>query len=629
MPEPIGRGHLPRSTACRRALPGGRPGGWRAGRSDRSSVTLPEPPRGLRRLSSGELTLDPDPSTWPYWLRQLGPAHAWFTLRAADGEDDPAPTTRAVVATSLADNTERTWRSQATVYFVHCIVDGKVGWHEPDASGSGPAGPDPVVLADHLVASGTDADDRAGLVQEIATHADDPKQLRKLLQDRLGRGRTAVGTLAARVEALDRLCYQRRLHAGPRDNPLVMRTLAGLQALFPDAPVAHSEIFTLDELRAVVMAIVRPDDEEWRDAALVLALRSDDAGRPTAQALADWRWQQDVTTRSDGSFAVRHRSGWREIRPGGTTVAVDGVGHVDLHCALTALADQQAPGQQVFVRDRTTARRRSIRGAEARAQHAPVPPPSDAIAAAPRPRGFSPQGLRDHLARLAASAGVASASPRDWSAAQLELLVRAALLPLEAARDRAALLLAYSAGGLRRSELSNADVNTVLGTGGDLDVFVPWAKQDQRAAGRTILVDGAPGSPLDPVNAVRQWLLRYAQVASMRGLPPTWPLFPGLDGRFALRRLRATLGAEPERLAPGGVGLVLRRWFTATGLAGVTSHGVRGSLISHLFDAGLRDTEVAARTGQTPHIALTYWDSYKAALARARAWKTRGRRGRG
>ena len=171
---------------------------------------------------------------------------------------------------------------------------------------------------------------------------------------------------------------------------------------------------------------------------------------------------------------------------------------------------------------------------------------------------------------------------RAVSPDELSRMIGALPLDLRGARDRALILVGFTA-GLRRSEvaaLNVKDLRFVDGKG--VIVTVRSSKTDQEGRGEPIAVHERPGSELCPVRALRDWL---AQSGVTRGA-----LFRSLreykkkkeDSGWV--KVSGRLGGDKPGPADRGkdVGRILKRAAVAAGLdpALVSGHSLRAGFVT-------------------------------------------------
>ncbi|OYT98003.1 MAG: integrase [Burkholderiales bacterium PBB1] len=162
-----------------------------------------------------------------------------------------------------------------------------------------------------------------------------------------------------------------------------------------------------------------------------------------------------------------------------------------------------------------------------------------------------------------------------------ELLAVVAALPndLRGTRDRALLLLGF-AGGLRRSEIVQLDVDDLRFGPEGLKVCLKRSKTDQEQLGRTIAVPYGRTS-VCPVAAVKAWLVASAVIEGA--------LFPTLMGRRVTAR----------RMSDQVVSLIVKEQVSKLGLepAAYSGHSLRAGFVTSAAQAGVGFLMIQQQTG--------------------------------
>jgi integrase len=205
------------------------------------------------------------------------------------------------------------------------------------------------------------------------------------------------------------------------------------------------------------------------------------------------------------------------------------------------------------------------------------------IRAVHRALGMKPpetEGARKVLLELARS-GYGAASPkRAITGAEIRAMSNACDNSARGLRDRALLLLGFSA-GLRRSELVGLDLADVTFQRSGVELHVRRSKTDQTGEGRVIGVWMGKTAPTCPVRALQRWM-------KARG-PKAGPLFVGWQG---VRRLDTRLDGQ-------SVAKIVRRVAAEAGIdAGrLGGHSLRAGCVTAAIQSGASLPAVMERTG--------------------------------
>jgi integrase len=147
-------------------------------------------------------------------------------------------------------------------------------------------------------------------------------------------------------------------------------------------------------------------------------------------------------------------------------------------------------------------------------------------------------------------------------------------------RDKALILLGF-AGAFRRSELVGLDVED-LHINGDLKVSIKRSRTDQEGRGMVKVIPSIPGSDIDPITALLDWL----DAADIK----SGPVFRQID-RWG--------NARADRLTPQSVALIIKAVAEAAGLATrqYAGHSMRSGFITSAVVAGMSLNDIAEVSG--------------------------------
>lgn len=236
-----------------------------------------------------------------------------------------------------------------------------------------------------------------------------------------------------------------------------------------------------------------------------------------------------------------------------------------------------------------------------RAVHEAALAPFDGVAAHAALEGYRrrPESLE---ARTGKARGVDLATLRKVVEAQIP----ADRDPVTAARDRALVLVGWF-GALRREELAAIRVQDVQweGTRGVI-VHIPRSKTDQRGVGQSVALYPDGGSPVDPVAALKSWLVLRPDTLgdSMWGHRKggsRGPWVPGLTPGNIVLMLKARAAAAGVDYRVSGHSL-RRGWITAAAVSGAQSRDIMAQ--SRHRDSRTVDgyIEEATKLGRVPRV---------------------------
>jgi integrase len=182
------------------------------------------------------------------------------------------------------------------------------------------------------------------------------------------------------------------------------------------------------------------------------------------------------------------------------------------------------------------------------------------------------------LNSIARELGTAPKAKTPIMAEQLRAIARSSGDSVIAIRDRAMLLLGFSA-ALRRSELVALDVSDVRATSDGLEVTIRRSKTDQTGAGRLVGVPhGSKGAC--PVRALQEWL-------NVSGI---------VDG--PIFRVTKWGNVTAERLSDRAVARAVQAAAEQAGLEGdFGGHSLRAGLATSAAKAGKGEAAIMAQTG--------------------------------
>jgi len=208
-----------------------------------------------------------------------------------------------------------------------------------------------------------------------------------------------------------------------------------------------------------------------------------------------------------------------------------------------------------------------------------------AIAQAHRIAGFANPAqdvlVRSVMAGIRRVKGTAQHGKAPLSPDQLRSMLAAAGDDLQAARDRALLLVGF-AGAFRRAELVALQYEDVAFTGQGLVVTIPKSKTDPEGAGQTIGIPYGSVPASCPVRALQAWLERSGIASGF--------LFPAI-GRWG--REVTTRPICDHQLAK-----VIKRLAAAAGLdaASFSGHSLRSGLATFAAEGGASERSIMDQT---------------------------------
>ncbi|MFN8620622.1 MAG: site-specific integrase [Chloroflexota bacterium] len=208
-----------------------------------------------------------------------------------------------------------------------------------------------------------------------------------------------------------------------------------------------------------------------------------------------------------------------------------------------------------------------------------------AISQAHRMAGLeSPTGsqvVRMTAAGIRRSVGTAQHQVRPILVADLRAMLEALPADLRGLRDRALLLIGFTA-GLRRSELVALDVTDVVEEAEGLRVTIRRSKTDQEGAGREVGILRGRRPSTDPVGALSAWC-GAAGIAS-------GPIFREVDRADRV---------GTSRLSDRGVARIVKRSAARVGIdpASVSGHSLRSGLATSAAAGGAPERAIMRTTG--------------------------------
>jgi site-specific recombinase XerD len=184
------------------------------------------------------------------------------------------------------------------------------------------------------------------------------------------------------------------------------------------------------------------------------------------------------------------------------------------------------------------------------------------------------------LAGIRRTFGVASRQVAPVLVEDLRAMVEALPDSLAGTRDRALLLVGFSA-ALRRSELVALNGDDLVEVSQGMVITIRRSKSDQDGVGRDIAVPFGSRSTTCPVRALREW--RDAADLS------DGPLFRSIDRH----------GNIGERLTAASVALIVKRCAERVGLdsAAYSGHSLRAGLATSAAAADVSERVIAETTG--------------------------------
>ena len=202
--------------------------------------------------------------------------------------------------------------------------------------------------------------------------------------------------------------------------------------------------------------------------------------------------------------------------------------------------------------------------------------------------------VRDRLAGIRRSLGVAQRQASPATTPEIRKMVKALPAGLHGTRDRLVILLGFAA-ALRRSELAALDVEDVRWVPEGIEVTIRRSKTHQEGEGAIVPVPYGSHRETCPVRAVGDWL-------DATGLE-SGPLVRGLARDAHLPIELRLLG----RLSTEGINRVVARAARRAGLdpAGVwTGHSLRAGLATAAAKAGVPDRAIMRTTRHRSRASL-------------------------
>lgn len=189
--------------------------------------------------------------------------------------------------------------------------------------------------------------------------------------------------------------------------------------------------------------------------------------------------------------------------------------------------------------------------------------------------------VKDTLAGLRRTYGVATDEAQGLMADQLAETVRGLGNSPAATRDRAVLLLGWSA-GLRRSEIAGLTWADITPDPDGLVITLRRSKTDQTGEGRQVGIPRQAAADLCPVVALELW----RQISNPE---PAAPLFVTITKH-------AKLGTK--NISGHAVALIIQKRTQQAGLVGqYRGHSLRKGLVQAASLAGVSDSAIMATTG--------------------------------
>lgn len=186
-------------------------------------------------------------------------------------------------------------------------------------------------------------------------------------------------------------------------------------------------------------------------------------------------------------------------------------------------------------------------------------------------------GCRQTLEGLAREYGTAQTKKAPITRDELQKMILATSDDLRGARDRALLLVGF-AGAFRRSELIALEVRDIDFSDGDAVLILRQSKTDQTKHGETIRMPGDENTLLNPVGALRGWLIA-AEIGDGK-------VFRKVDrwGKVWARGLSAPSVAE-----------IVKRYAVCANIdeKRVSGHSLRAGFITTAIHAGYTAPQVA------------------------------------
>jgi site-specific recombinase XerD len=200
------------------------------------------------------------------------------------------------------------------------------------------------------------------------------------------------------------------------------------------------------------------------------------------------------------------------------------------------------------------------------------------------------EGARKVLLELAREGHGAAQPKRAVTAVEIRAMANACTNAPRGLRDRALLLLGFSA-GLRRSELVGLDLVDVSFQRAGVELAIRRSKTDQKRDGRVVAVWTGKTAATCPVRALQRWM-------KARGSKPG-PLFTGWQG---IRRLDSRLDGQ-------SVAKIVRKVAAEAGIdAGrLAGHSLRAGCVTAAIQSGASLPAVMERTG---HKSLAMLQQY-------------------
>jgi integrase len=209
--------------------------------------------------------------------------------------------------------------------------------------------------------------------------------------------------------------------------------------------------------------------------------------------------------------------------------------------------------------------------------------------------------VKDTLAGLRRTYGMATDEAQSLMADQLAATVRALDTSPAATRDRAVLLLGWSA-GLRRSEIVGLTWADITPDPDGLVITLRKSKTDQTGAGRQVGIPRQDSPDLCPVVALELW----RQVSDP---DPSAPLFVTITKH-------AKMGTK--HMTGHAVALIIKKRTQQAGLVGqFRGHSLRKGLVQTASLAGVSDSAIMATTGHQSVTMLRRYQGTAGLVSRA------------
>ena len=212
------------------------------------------------------------------------------------------------------------------------------------------------------------------------------------------------------------------------------------------------------------------------------------------------------------------------------------------------------------------------------------------------------EGCKETLEGLAREYGTAQEKKEPITREELEQMILHTPDDLRGARDRALLLVGFSA-ALRRSELVALEMRDVTFSGGYARLTLRQSKTDQDKQGESIALPMDTNARLNPVAALVEWIER-AEITEGKlfrkidrwGKPWARGLTPGRVAE-TVKHYADLAGIDPERvsghsLRAGFITSAARAGRTGEQIATVSRHKRMDTLQGYVRDAGKMQSDV-------------------------------------